>query len=630
MLLSFSLFSQTKPEIKKIEIILGKGFTKTEAQEYYLKTDYQNVNADTSLVMKYDTTGIHKNGEYLMFRNPLTYDKRKESFKLIKQSPVTVQEYNEFVGWVMDSIAREKLFFGLLNETQAHKLLIKHQSECSTQCLSSREEARKKYPFNWKGNLDYNNRDYVPILADLYLAQPERFYRKIEFDKRKLIYSYNEFFNEYPSAFISELRNNSSVKISKYGNANIILQKDDYPRSNLNQINISPEYALLAFSDSLLYAETSVISKVYGNLFVNNPIYGLQGTQASAYCSWLQKKINLELSIQGIDLIAKVTLPNTDDVIEENNENIIIPQFDYTEYWKINANEYQQFSDYVRDSIIKESLYLDWTEDDRKALELINYKEVFFDEGSLEFDSMDVSDRQMNFYLFPLNQKLNLEKFCEEITYGNWIDTVTLDLESEVNNNTIRFYDYQVLMANRKGLPYRYYTEDIGAQAFRGAFTYDQNSGDYILDFENKSTTFEPLKNYENRMGYEENPSIKGQDLIIGGWINDLGTDLSIRRHSNYQTFILNNITLVKVDNLNINESNVMLEQISYEQALAFYSWKYPRWKMNSSDNNWQQFVFPTKEQFETIQKGEKIIIPEHSIEYPTPLFRYVVHFYEK
>jgi hypothetical protein len=51
---------------------------------------------------------------------------------------------------------------------------------------------------------------------------------------------------------------------------------------------------------------------------------------------------------------------------------------------------------------------------------------------------------------------------------------------------------------------------------------------------------------------------------------------------------------------------------------------------MKTTHENWQQFVFPTEEQFKKVQTGEKVIIPAHSIEYPTPLFRYVVHFYNK
>ena len=99
LFVSLSSWSQTKSEIKKIEKILGKDFTKAEAENYYRKTYSKNVQADTSLVIKYDTTGIHKNGEYLMFRSPLNYYKRKESFKFIKQTPVTVNEYNEFIDW---------------------------------------------------------------------------------------------------------------------------------------------------------------------------------------------------------------------------------------------------------------------------------------------------------------------------------------------------------------------------------------------------------------------------------------------------------------------------------------------------------------------------------------------------
>jgi len=633
LFISFSSLSQMKSEIKKIEKILGKDFTRSEAEDYYLKSYSQELKADTSLVMKYDTTGIYLNNEYLMFRNPLTYDKRKESFKFIKQKPVTVKEYNEFIDWVRDSIAREKLFYGLKNNAEAHQFLIEHKSECSAQCIASREEARKKYPFNWEVNIDYNNPNYVPILADMYLPQSERLYRQKEFDDRKLTYSYNELFPEYPTLFISELRNNSNTKISQFGYANIILPTDEFPRFNENHINITPEYPLLASNEYLLYTEASVISKVYNNQFIESPIYGLLGTQASAYCYWIENKINSELSNLGMDFAVKVTLPPANDVFSRSTENISVPEFDYTEIWKITAEDYQAFSNYVRDSIIKENLYDplgNWNLEDSDAEKLINYHVNFFDESTLEWLNYDPSDRLFHRDVFYFNQKINLKKFCEDISFGNWIDTITLDFDPKWFDNTIPFYDYLINKANRSGLNYVYYLEDIGTKGIRGKFIYEENNGEYILDFDDQNTTYEPLKGYDNRQGHEEYPSIAGQDLVLGGWISDLGTDLSVRRHENLQRFIHRNITSVKVDHLESYKSNKLLENITYEQAMAFYSWKYPRWKMNSPEDNWQQFVFPTKEQFERIQRGEAIIIPGHSIEYPTPLFRYVVHFFEK
>lgn len=615
LFISLSSWSQTKSEIKKIEKILGKDFTKAEAEDYYRKSYSKNVEADTSSVMKYDTTGIHKNGEYLMFRSPLTYDKRKETLKFIKQSPVTVAEYHEFVDWVRDSIAREKLFYGLADDARAHSFLIEHKDLCSEECLKSREQAREKYPFNWNIEIDYENRDYIPVLADMYLPQPQRFYEQHEFDTRKLMYSYQESFNEYPEAFICEKRN-SNPKIRDWGYADIVSMNDGYPRTHTNQINIYPDYYSIASSENLVYTEKCVLGEVYPTQFNNSTLYGLLGTQANAYCTWLENKINTQLIEKGINVIAKVTLPSENDLNEKQILQINIPETDYADIWSITPNEFQEFTQYVKDSMIQENLYFSSISHD-EANKLIEYQPSYFDEGSLEFVDFDPSDRFMNRESFFLKQNVDLFEFCE----NKYIDTLTLDLHSEHTANSISLYEYY----EKEVTPYTYiyYWKDIEAVAFVGHYFFSNQSGEYELDYDDSRNTYEPLSGYKNRYGYEEYPSTKGKSFTLSGFYNDFGSNLSIRSHSNLQQFILGVLTT-------INDQIKTKDDISYEQALAFYTWKHPRWKMNTAQDNWQQFVFPTEDQFKKVQNGEKVDIPEHSIEYPTPVFRYVVHLYDK
>ena len=617
LFVSLSSWSQTKSEIKKIEKILGKDFSKAEAENYYRKTYSKNVQADTSLVIKYDTTGIHKNGEYLMFRSPLTYDKRKESFKFIKQTPVTVNEYNEFIDWVRDSIAREKLFYGLSDDVMAHSFLIEHKDNCSDACLKSREQAREKYSFNWDIEVDYENRDYIPILADMYLPQPERFFQKHEFDTRKLMYSYQEAFSEYPEAFISEQRN-SNPKIRDWGYADIISIDDEFPRTSINQVNIYPDYYSIASSENLIYTENCVLGEVYPAQFKNSSLYGLLGTQASAYCAWLGHNINLQLVKKGTNLIAKVTLPVEGDLSVKEKIELIIPKTDYTNTWRITLNEFKEFTQYVKDSLIQEKLYSS-SNSDEEANQLIEYQPSYFDDGSLEFVDFDPSDRFMNREAFFLKKNIDLIQFLN----GKYIDTITLDFKTEKTVNSIGLYEYYEKEVSNNSLLYRCYWKDIEAIAFVGHYFFSNQSGNYELDYDDLSNTYEPLSGYKNRYGWEEYPSTKGKSFRLGGFFNDLGSNLTIRSHENRQQFIISVLPT-------INDKIKTKDDISYEQALAFYTWKYPRWKMNTSMDNWQQFVFPTEEQFKKVQNGEKVVIPEHSIEYPTPVFRYVVHLYEK
>ena len=91
----------------------------------------------------------------------------------------------------------------------------------------------------------------------------------------------------------------------------------------------------------------------------------------------------------------------------------------------------------------------------------------------------------------------------------------------------------------------------------------------------------------------------------------------------------IHNVDLIPEDQLSSIDLNSLIQSMTYEQALGFYNWKYPIDKFTPK-SNWQDFVYPSEEQFSAIQKGESIVIPEHEVEFPTPLFRYAVHVFPK
>ena len=164
------------------------------------------------------------------------------------QTEITNNEYRQFVDWVKDSIALEKLLDRCLAEDVEEfinfeqDVLFKDQvngagdgeageESAFTDFYSSNEaadyseiddeseiptfetdasalidlmqvdgeitiskEMRKKVremlSLNWYTNIDYTNKDYMPLLADMYLPQKERYYKRREIDTRKLIYEY--------------------------------------------------------------------------------------------------------------------------------------------------------------------------------------------------------------------------------------------------------------------------------------------------------------------------------------------------------------------------------------------------------------------------------------------------------
>lgn len=72
---------------------------------------------------------------------------------------------------------------------------------------------------------------------------------------------------------------------------------------------------------------------------------------------------------------------------------------------------------------------------------------------------------------------------------------------------------------------------------------------------------------------------------------------------------------------------NDSIADVTYEQALAYYNWKFriDKFVNEKESGSWQQYVFPTKEEFERIKMGESVILPAGQLEYESPVFRVVV-----
>ena len=70
---------------------------------------------------------------------------------------------------------------------------------------------------------------------------------------------------------------------------------------------------------------------------------------------------------------------------------------------------------------------------------------------------------------------------------------------------------------------------------------------------------------------------------------------------------------------------------LTYDQALAYYNWRHQdkAWVQKRNARFFDELV-PTEEQFKKVQAGESIILEKQELNYPNPLFRYVIHFYPK
>ena len=98
------------------------------------------------------------------------------------QTEISNNEYRQFVNWVRDSIALQKIYFGLDEDEDAERY-INYQDlyfdegalEYVEYDMSDREVNREVFSLNWDRRFYYDDPELVPILADMYYPQPQRY-----------------------------------------------------------------------------------------------------------------------------------------------------------------------------------------------------------------------------------------------------------------------------------------------------------------------------------------------------------------------------------------------------------------------------------------------------------------------
>lgn len=113
------------------------------------------------------------------------------------QTEITNNEYRQFVYWVRDSIAREKIYANLEDDKEAGTWINYTKEYFDEGALeyveydpSDRAINRDVFNLNWDRSIDYSDPELVPLLADMYYPTNERFYKRREIDTRKLKFRY--------------------------------------------------------------------------------------------------------------------------------------------------------------------------------------------------------------------------------------------------------------------------------------------------------------------------------------------------------------------------------------------------------------------------------------------------------
>lgn len=183
---------------------------------------------------------------------------------------ITNNEYRQFVFWVRDSLAH-RLIGG------DHIL----------------EEGEYGERINWRAKIKWDDEENEEVLAELFLPETERFYRRKEIDTRKLNYEY--YWIDLKEAAQRENREQGRVDRS------VFIKKD--------VINVYPD--TLAWIHDYTYSYHEPLTQMYfwHPAYDDYPVVGINWKQARAFCIWRTQLLNNFLADEGGSFVQDFRLP---------------------------------------------------------------------------------------------------------------------------------------------------------------------------------------------------------------------------------------------------------------------------------------------------------------------------------
>lgn len=183
---------------------------------------------------------------------------------------ITNNEYRQFVHWVRDSLA--------------HRLLGGDHLI---------EEGEYGERINWDEKIRWDDEENVETLAELFLPESERFYRKKEIDARKLMFEY--YWIDLQAA--AQPSNREQGRIDR----SVFIKKDI--------INVYPD--TLCWIRDYTYSFNDPITTMYfwHPAYDDYPVVGVNWKQARAFCVWRSQLLNSYLAEGGETVVQDFRLP---------------------------------------------------------------------------------------------------------------------------------------------------------------------------------------------------------------------------------------------------------------------------------------------------------------------------------
>jgi len=183
---------------------------------------------------------------------------------------ISNNEYRQFVDWVRDSLA--------------HRLL------GGDHLIDEGEYGER---INWKKKIKWDDEESVDVLAELFLPESERFYKRKEIDTRKLNFEY--YWIDLHEA--AQRVNRDAGKTDR----SVFIKKDI--------INIYPD--TLAWIHDYTYSFNDPMTQMYfwHPAYDDYPVVGVNWKQARAFCIWRTQLMDSYLMSNGESIVQDFRLP---------------------------------------------------------------------------------------------------------------------------------------------------------------------------------------------------------------------------------------------------------------------------------------------------------------------------------
>lgn len=590
--------------------------------------DLHQVKFDSSQTKKGDTIGAHNDLEYLLF-NDVVFDKNDpEILKLLRVDWVSNVEYDAFCEWVLDSLYREKIYANrnptgnnaFFHETISRLLL--HDAyykdingNDSARFDPSKTKVNRKlyyfdYDFDWRKKLRFYG--YYPIISEFIRSPYETIDKGETLDERKWL-------------FRRSISDSEPILVAR--DREVWASKSDHPF----------DYAY------------NLANHYYRNpTYKNDPVQGIEGNQAKAFLLYLEQQYQKKINEKGIPYRVHLTLPDGEDLTEAfpnyaaEKPSFETKELNMTEHWQITNQDYKEFLDAICDSLFREVIYSNYNPTGKNLLEdeiigeMLSHPDVYFDRTNVEWKEFDPSQPNINRDLFPFDYDFKWRKKIHRETY------LAL-LSSFFKGERLTEIDMKQFILAK--YTYKYHWEDLKRKANPGDFVWNEEHQFYTP--RNRSDLFWNYRNKDMGNGIRR-PEDYAKYIIrevVSAYpgINCLQCNrICEHQHGNFKSTEdymercgkcpESDSSLMNVPTYDFETNpDALVEGLTYQQAIAFYHWKYVKSTKNGDfETIIYNELFPNQMEFEKVQRGKQVIRRSEKIDYPTPFFRYIIHLYKK